>query len=137
MVNIVKKHTKMSIIRRKRDKMPNNPDNLNIITWVWVIAVSILGGTVRTLSSIKTGMTVIDFMRRWTIDIIVSAFIGVITFFLCSSADFNPMLTAALVGISAHMGTRAIVLLEEVLYCRMMKAIDKDIDCEKIRDERV
>lgn len=70
----------------------------------------------RTLTNIKLGMSWRDLFRRWVIDITVSAFIGIITFFLCEYASLEPVLTAAFVGISAHMGTRAIVIIEEILY---------------------
>lgn len=96
--------------------MPNSPENYSFITWIWVVGLSILGGTVRTLTHIKMGMPWKDVLRRWFIDVTVSAFIGIITFFLCEYAQFSQLLTAAFVGISAHMGTRAIVIVEEILY---------------------
>lgn len=96
--------------------MPNSPENYGILTWVWVIGLSILGGTVRTLTNLGVWMTGWDLLRRWVIDVTVSAFIGIITFFLCEYAAFPPTLTAAIVGISAHMGTRAIIIVEEFLY---------------------
>lgn len=98
--------------------MPNSPENYNFITWVWVIGLSILGGTVRTLTHINMGMAWFDVARRWVVDIVVSAFVGIITFFLCEFAGLDQILTAAMVGISAHMGTRAIVILEEYAYKR-------------------
>lgn len=101
--------------------MPNSPENYGILTWVWVVGISILGGTVRTLTQLKLGMTWQDLARRWAIDIVVSAFIGIVTFSLCEYANFDQMLTAAIVGISAHMGTRAIVLIEELGYSWIKK----------------
>lgn len=101
--------------------MPNSPENYSFITYLWVIGLSVLGGTVRTLTNIKVGMSWGDLVRRWLIDVTVSAFIGVITFFLCEYAQLEPVLTAAFVGISAHMGTRAIVIIEEILYKKVNK----------------
>ena len=100
--------------------MPNSPENYSLITYLWVIGLSILGGTVRTLTHLKMGMTFRDLSRRWAIDIVVSAFIGVITFFLCEYAQLSQLLTASFIGISAHMGTRAIVIIEELLYKKVM-----------------
>lgn len=99
--------------------IPNSPENYGFLTWVWVIGLSILGGTVRTLMHINIGMTPLDVLRRWAVDITVSAFIGIVTFFLCEYAHFSQLLTAAMVGISAHMGTRAIVIVEEFVYKRL------------------
>ena len=101
--------------------MPNSPENYSLLTYLWVIGLSILGGTVRTLTNLKTGMTWRELCRRWIIDITVSAFIGIITFFLCEYANLEPVLTAAFVGVSAHMGTRAIVIIEEILYKKAIK----------------
>jgi hypothetical protein len=96
--------------------IPESPENFSFITWLWVVGLSILGGTVRTLTNLKLGMSFGDVARRWIVDVVVSAFIGIITFFLCEYAQFSQLLTAAMVGISAHMGTRAILILEEWLY---------------------
>lgn len=104
--------------------MPNSPENYTWITYLWVFGLSILGGTVRTLTNLKMGMTYKDVLRRWAVDVIVSAFIGVLTFFLCEYANLSQLLTAAFVGISAHMGTRAIVILEEFLYKKAMGCKD-------------
>ena len=98
----------------------NSPESYSWITYFWVLALSILGGTVRTFMSLKVGMSFSDIVRRWFIDITVSAFIGIITFFLCEYAQLSQLLTAAFVGISAHMGTRAIVIVEELLYKKVM-----------------
>jgi len=101
--------------------MPNSPENYSYITYVWVLVLSMLGGTVRTLTNMQMGMTWRDLARRWAVDMVVSAFIGVITFFLCEYAHLEPVLTAAFVGISAHMGTRAIIFVEEKLYKKVME----------------
>ena len=106
----------MLSLKIEDNKMPNSPENYSLLTWAWVFGISILGGTVRTLTNIKLGMSWKDLVRRWAIDIIVSAFIGIVTFSLCEYAHFDQMLTAACVGISAHMGTRAILILEELGY---------------------
>lgn len=100
-------------------RMPNSPENYSFITYLWVMALSILGGTVRTLSHITIDMSWKCVFRRWTIDITVSAFVGILTFYLCEYAKLDQVLTAAFVGISAHMGTRFIVILEEYLYRRL------------------
>lgn len=95
--------------------MPHNsPENYTWITYLWVVGLSILGGTVRTITNLKTGMSFDDVCKRWLVDIVVSAFIGIITFFLCEYAQLSQLLTASFVGISAHMGTRAIVIIEEL-----------------------
>ena len=51
-------------------------------------------------------------------EIATSAFTGVITFYLCERTGLDPLTTAALVGISGHMGSRALVMFESVLRAR-------------------
>ena len=48
-------------------------------------------------------------------------FAGLITFWLCEAAQFNPLVTAALVGISGHMGSQAIYQLERWAQTRLGK----------------
>lgn len=48
-------------------------------------------------------------------EIVTSAFAGVITFWLCENANMSPLLTAAFVGVSGHMGSRAIFMAENWL----------------------
>lgn len=48
-------------------------------------------------------------------EIVTSAFAGVITFWLCENAEISPLMTAAFVGISGHMGSRAIFMVENWL----------------------
>lgn len=45
-------------------------------------------------------------------EVLTSAFAGILTFWLCEASDINPLVTAALVGISGHMGSRAIYHME-------------------------
>lgn len=48
-------------------------------------------------------------------ELMTSAFAGMVTFWLCESAGFSQMLTAALIGISGHMGSRAIFQFEKYI----------------------
>ena len=55
-----------------------------------------------------------------------SAFAGLITFWLCEAAQFNPLVTAALVGISGHMGSQAIYQLERWAQTRLGNSTSKE-----------
>lgn len=63
-----------------------------------------------------------------------SAFAGVTTFYLCQWSGFSPVLTAALVGISGHMGSRAIFMMEKFFESKF-PGTDKAID-KRERDEK-
>lgn len=89
------------------------PESYAWITYLWVFGLSSLGGMVAFIRKVKDGHA-----RAWNFaeflgEIATSAFAGIITFFLCSNTSMSPLLTAALVGISGHMGSRAIYLLEK------------------------
>jgi len=46
-------------------------------------------------------------------ELTTSGFAGVMTFWLCEAADINGLITAVLIGISGHMGGRAIFIIEK------------------------
>lgn len=82
------------------------------ITYAWVFALATLGGTVSFIRKVKQGHA-----RAWNFtefvgEIVVSAFAGLITFFLCDWSGLDARLTAAFIGISGHMGSRAIFHFE-------------------------
>lgn len=92
-----------------------DPTAISIIMYGWVIVLAWWGGIVNYIKKMKSGE-----VRRFNItefvgDIITSGFSGMITFYLCQASELNQFATAALVGISGHMGSRAIFLLEQAL----------------------
>ena len=82
------------------------------ITIAWVVGLSIWGGTVNYIYKVNKYHLTFSFFR-FVGEITTAAFVGVITFLLCNASGLSLELTAALVGISGHMGTRALFLLEK------------------------
>lgn len=95
-----------------QEKLPPTPATIELITYVWVLALSILGGVVSFYNKLKVGHTRVFNIMELMGEIGTSAFAGIITFYLCEWAEISPMLTAAFVGISGHMGSRAIFKME-------------------------
>lgn len=93
--------------------MPHkSPETYEFFTYIWVICLSVWGGMASYLYRVK--MLGISFsLSAFFIDLVISGFVGLITFFLCEASHFEPLLTAVLVGVSAHMGTRAIFFLQD------------------------
>lgn len=90
-----------------------DPLNYSYITYLWVVLLASCGGFVNWLRKRKSGETrPFNFMELIG-ELITSAFSGMITFFLCEWSNTPPLLTAALVGISGHMGSRTIYLFEK------------------------
>lgn len=79
---------------------------------VWLIGLSVWAATAHTIRRVKNGELAFFSVREWVGDIVISSFIGVITYYLCKYAQIDEMLTAAAVGLAAHMGTKAISVFE-------------------------
>jgi len=82
------------------------------LTLVWVIGISVWGGTVSYLYKIEKASLPFSLIKL-LIELITAAFVGVITFLMCQASNISLPITAALVGISGHMGTRALFILEK------------------------
>ena len=51
-------------------------------------------------------------LKELIFDLVVSTFAGLITFYFCRSAGISETMSAVLIAISGHMGTRAIAGFE-------------------------
>lgn len=90
-----------------------DPANYPLFTYLWVILISSWGGIVSFYRKTKLGHTRPFNVMELLGEITTSAFVGMLTFWLCEAANINPLITAAFVGITGHMGSRAIWQLEK------------------------
>lgn len=92
-----------------------DPTSFSLVTYAWVLLLAGVGGFVSFMRRLKEGhvraFNVVEFVG----EIVTSAFAGVITFWLCEHAQTPQLLTAAMVGISGHAGSRALHVLESWL----------------------
>lgn len=91
-----------------------DPFTYPLITYIWVLGLAVVGGIVGHLNRMRKFR-----LGAFLIDIISSGFIGLLTFWLCEASDFSQYMTAALVGISGHMGSRAWFELENALRSKL------------------
>jgi hypothetical protein len=91
-----------------------DPSTYSWFTYAWVVGLSSWAGVVSFYRKMNNGEVKIFNITQFIGEIVTSGLVGVITFFLCEYAGFSQLLTAALVGISGHMGSRAIMLMEKV-----------------------
>ncbi len=89
--------------------------DFQILTYAWVIGLSTWGGLVNYISKIKSGQIARFNLTELIGDICISGFTGLLTFWLCQTANFDELLTAVFVGISGHMGARMIGKIEHIL----------------------
>lgn len=92
-----------------------DPTTYAWVTYVYVAGLAAWGGLVSWLRKRRAGeVRPFNFMELVG-ELVTSAFAGVITFWLCEYTATPPLITAALVGISGHMGSRAIFQLEKLV----------------------
>lgn len=100
-----------------------DPTTYSLLTYAWVAALASWGGFVSYMRKVKVGTihrySIFEFMG----EISTSAFAGVITFYLCEASSISPLITAAMVGISGHMGSRAIFIAEQYIQKRTDKVL--------------
>jgi len=95
--------------------MPHkDPTNYSLLTYLWVLLLSIWGGITHHIRKVKSGALVRFSLSELVGDLFISGFLGVMTFYLCEYAQMDKLLTAFLVGISSHMGTRGLMMLEDL-----------------------
>lgn len=92
-----------------------DPTSYTWITYAWVLVLAGLGGFVSFVRKVRVGQS-----HPWSIaefigELATSAFAGLMTFYLCEAARIEPLMTAALVGVSGHMGSRAIYQFEMMM----------------------
>lgn len=93
--------------------MEKDPSSYELLTYLWVIALSAWGGIANYLRKVKEGRAEKFSFMEIIGEVVISAFVGILTFWLCELSGFPPLLTAAFVGVSGHMGSRAIGMLED------------------------
>lgn len=89
-----------------------DPTNFTWITYAWVTVLASWGGLVSFIGKVRSGEVRAFNLVELIGELCTSAFTGVLTFLLCQAAGMNGLLTAALVGISGHMGSRCLFMFE-------------------------
>lgn len=96
--------------------MPDkDPTSYSMLTYAWVFLLAILGGVVNFMRKLNRGNVRVFNIVEFLGELVTSAFAGVIAFWLCENAGMSPLLTAAIVGMSGHMGSRALFMIENWL----------------------
>ena len=83
--------------------------------YVWVAIWGAVGGLVSFYQKVRTGSTRWLNINELIGEIMTSAFVGLGTGLLCVAAGAPAALTYALVGVTGHMGGRAIFWAEKAL----------------------
>lgn len=89
-----------------------DPMTYSLLTYIWVIGLSIWGGIAGYIRKLRTGVNTRFQLTDLIGEVVISGLVGVVTFWLCEASAINPLITAAMIGVSAHMGSRAIIMGE-------------------------
>lgn len=92
-----------------------DPTSYSMLTYSWVIALAAVGGVVNFMRKLQAGHARAFNFVEFIGEVVTAGFTGVITFWLCEHAQISPLFTAALVGVSGHMGSRALYFFEKIL----------------------
>lgn len=107
--------------------MPERTGNFltQVIPFIFAAFLAGLGGTVQYLNKIDKEGKPFKFFN-FILEIFTSAFVGIVTFMLCDSAELDWQLTAGLVAISGHMGARLLFIFENVILISLLKKYGYD-----------
>ena len=98
---------------RNATDMAKDPASYSAVTYLWVQLLAMWGGIVRVIrEAMFAGKTWGQIARMVIFELIASGFVGVITFYLCEHARFDPLYTASLTAISGYMGGRSLAVFE-------------------------
>ena len=98
-----------------------DPLMISMATYTLMISLAFWGGVASYMRKVKSGLTARFSITELIGELFISGFVGLITFYLCESAKIDQMISAALVGIAGHMGSRAIFLIEKYLQSKFLK----------------
>ena len=90
-----------------------DPTTYSLITYAWIVFLSAWGGAISFLRKRKSGEARPFNLVELVGELMTSGLSGLITFWLCEASAINPLVTAALIGISGHMGSRGLFALEK------------------------
>lgn len=86
------------------------------------ILVAALGGLVAFISKVRSGEARRFNFVEFAGDMFVSAVSGVFFYWLCRGFDINEWVTAAIVGMAGHAGSRALFMLEKWVEAKLNEA---------------
>lgn len=106
-----------------------DPLSYTLLTYIWVIGISLWGGIASYIRKVKSGINPRFSLAELIGESVISAFVGIMTFYLCEYSNVPQVLSAAMIGISAHMSSRTIFLMEISVETLCKRIINKLKGC--------
>lgn len=82
------------------------------LAYGWFLVLAIWGGTASYISRMRQKslpFSLAELLGEW----LISGFSGIMTALICTSYGLDPLLIAALCGITGHLGGRGVYMLEQ------------------------
>lgn len=93
------------------ERDPENWRSLaHVLPWISTLVISSLATIAQYAAKLRGGESFS--WRNLSLDATICIFVAILTHMLCEWQQMDGMLRSILVGISAHMGTRAMLLYE-------------------------
>lgn len=92
---------------------PKDPMSYPLKTYGFMLGIAVFGGLVSFYAKVSRGEVAALSIMHLVGEIATSAFAGLLTFWLCEYFHVPQILTAPLVGVSGHLGAKAITLIED------------------------
>jgi hypothetical protein len=81
--------------------------------YAWVMAWAGAGGFVSFYQKMKRGDVRAFNIVELVGELVTSAFVGILTFWICEAYQVPQLLEAVAISVSGHMGTRVIFMIEQ------------------------
>ena len=106
----------------------SGPSSYSLLTYLWVLGLSIWGGIAGYIRRVRTDNKAHFSLAELVGEIVISGFVGILTFYFCASANITGVLAYAFTGIAGHMGSRGLYFLEALVKKKLSGILDKDLE---------
>jgi hypothetical protein len=90
------------------------PISYSLQEYGFVLATALLGGLASWYMKVRKGELLAWNLSALIGELCVSAFAGLLAFWVCEALGVQPLVTAAVIGVSGHAGARGIAWLESL-----------------------
>ena len=95
-----------------------------------VLGTALLGGLASWWMKVRRGEVLAWNLSSLIGELCVSAFAGLVAFWLCEYFTLNPLLTSAIVGMSGHAGAKGLIWVESA----GQKVLEKKLGIEQQKE---
>ncbi len=95
------------------------------LAYVWFLFLAAWGGAVSYIAQVRRGKKTFSLIEMVG-ECAISGFSGVMTAYICASADLNFFITAFCVGVAGHMGGRGIAMMEQTASAKIARILNAE-----------